>query len=126
MTASKKPAAPKPTLTSDHARYKNFQGATVLYHVSANAPELAREFFGWVRNTIGAVADEEWLFRWEVEHFGDRLYPSAHGVLWFQITNMGSGAHGAGAAAAQARVAWDQGSLPLPEAPQNVERWWDK
>ena len=122
MTTRPKPAP----LQSDHARYKNFEGPSILGHVSAHGPRLAREFFAWVRDTIGAVSDEEWLCRWEVEHFGDRLYQSAHGVLWFVIMNLGQAAHGSSAAAAQDRVAWEKGALPLPVEPQNVERWWDK
>ena len=122
MTTRPKPAP----LRSDHARYKNFEGPSILGHVSAHGPRLAREFFAWVRDTIGAVADEEWLFRWEVEHFGDRLYPSAHGVLWFVIVNLGEGARGLSAAAAQDRVAWENGARPPEAVPVLEERWWDK
>lgn len=59
---------------------------SILQHVFYHWEELLAEYMQWVHTShYDHAFDSDTLHRWEVERFGDRAYPSAHGVLLFHV-----------------------------------------
>lgn len=59
---------------------------SLLQHVMTHTDGLLAEYMQWVRDQmIPHAFDTDHLARWEVERFGDRAYPAAHGALLFAV-----------------------------------------
>jgi hypothetical protein len=93
-----RPATAAPT---EHAKYKSLderdQALEVRYafdrdglpstlaYVSVHAEVLVEQFFEWRRRQPFSEPLQASLESFERSRFGNRLYPAAHGVLWFAI-----------------------------------------
>jgi hypothetical protein len=58
---------------------------STLAYVSVNAEVLTEQFFEWRRRQPFSEPLQASLESFERSRFGGRLYPAAHGVLWFAI-----------------------------------------
>jgi hypothetical protein len=90
---SEKPAGPENSFDRDRRLEERYgferePDVSVLQYVSQRQEELAREFFEWRRGGVREGPVLEALQRWEVSRFGDRLFESAHRLLWFRVRAM--------------------------------------
>jgi hypothetical protein len=62
--------------------------ANLLAYVSAHGSTVAMDYMAWVSSKNLSTDDRDTLRRYEVDIFGDRLEPAAHGVLAFAASTL--------------------------------------